>query len=87
MFPGLSGISIYLKDGSTHLIGSLKHRLVRSLVYGICNGLIWQDTTLVEASSRSTAVSETDFARLLGLPFVAVMPKTTSRQKVSIRPA
>ncbi|MBX3598314.1 MAG: PLP-dependent cysteine synthase family protein [Rhizobiaceae bacterium] len=82
-FPGLKGISIYLKDESTHPTGSLKHRLARSLfLYGICNGHIRQGTTLVEASSGSTAVSEAYFARLLGLPFVAVMPRSTSQAKV-----
>ena len=40
-FRGLRGISVYLKDESTHLTGSLKHRLARSLfLYGICNGRI-----------------------------------------------
>ena len=82
-FPGLRGISVYLKDESTHPTGSLKHRLARSLfLYGICNGRIRKGTTLVEASSGSTAVSEAYFARLLGLPFIAVMPRSTSRQKI-----
>ncbi|WP_308218704.1 PLP-dependent cysteine synthase family protein [Ciceribacter sp. RN22] len=83
LFPGLKGISIYLKDESTHPTGSLKHRLARSLfLYGICNGKIHQGTTLVEASSGSTAVSEAYFAQLLGLRFIAVMPYSTSRQKI-----
>jgi cysteine synthase A len=82
-FPGLATTPIYLKDESTHPTGSLKHRLARSLfLYGICNGRIRKGTTLVEASSGSTAVSEAYFARLLGLPFVAVMPRSTSRQKI-----
>jgi cysteine synthase A len=81
--PGLHGISIYLKDESTHPTGSLKHRLARSLfLYGICNGHIREGTTLVEASSGSTAVSEAYFANLLGLPFIAVMPRSTSKEKV-----
>lgn len=83
LFPGLDGISVYLKDESTHPTGSLKHRLARSLfLYGICNGCIGPHTTLVEASSGSTAVSEAYFARLLGLRFIAVMPRSTSRQKI-----
>jgi cysteine synthase A len=83
IFPGLKGISIYLKDESTHPTGSLKHRLARSLfLYGICNGRIRKGTTLVEASSGSTAVSEAYFAKLLDLPFIAVMPEQTSRQKI-----
>ena len=78
------GIDLYLKDESTHPTGSLKHRLARSLfLYGLCNGLIGPDTTIVEASSGSTAISKAFFARLLGLPFVAVVPRTTSPEKVA----
>ena len=85
VFKGLRGISVYLKDESTHPTGSLKHRLARSLfLYGICNGRIRKGTTLVEASSGSTAVSEAYFADLLGLPFIAVMPRSTSRAKIDV---
>jgi len=78
------GVDLYLKDESTHPTGSLKHRLARSLfLYALCNGWLRQGTTVVEASSGSTAVSEAYFARLLGLPFIAVMPKSTSREKVT----
>ncbi len=79
------GISLYLKDESVHPTGSLKHRLARSLVlYGLCNNWISEGTTLVEASSGSTAVSEAYFASLLGLPFVAVMPTSTVREKCDL---
>ena len=81
--PALDGIDIYLKDESTHPTGSLKHRLARSLfLYGICNGRIRHDTPIVEASSGSTAISEAYFARLLGLPFHAVMSAATSAEKI-----
>jgi cysteine synthase A len=81
--PALDGIDIYLKDESTHPTGSLKHRLARSLfLYGICNGRIRHDTPIVEASSGSTAISEAYFARLLGLPFHAVMSASTSAEKI-----
>jgi cysteine synthase len=77
------GIDFYLKDESTHPTGSLKHRLARSLfLYALCNGWVHEGTTIVEASSGSTAVSEAYFARLLGLPFIAVMPGTTSQEKL-----
>lgn len=85
-WPGLSehGIDLYLKDESTHPSGSLKHRLARSLfLYALCNGWLHEGTTVVEASSGSTAVSEAYFARLLGLPFMAVMPRSTSPEKVA----
>jgi cysteine synthase len=79
------GIDLYLKDESTHPTGSLKHRLARSLfLYGLCSGQIAAGSTVVEASSGSTAVSEAYFARMLGLPFVAVMPATTSPEKVAL---
>ena len=81
--PAFEGIDIYLKDESTHPTGSLKHRLARSLfLYGICNGRIRHDTPIVEASSGSTAISEAYFARMLGLPFHAVMSASTSQEKV-----
>lgn len=79
-FPG---ISLYLKDESTHPTGSLKHRLARSLfLYGLCNGWIKEGTTIIEASSGSTAISEAYFARMIGLPFIAVMPTCTARRKI-----
>ena len=79
------GIDLYLKDESVHPTGSLKHRLARSLfLYALCNGWIVEGTTVVEASSGSTAVSEAYFARLLGLPFVAVMPASTSQEKIEL---
>ncbi len=79
------GIDLYLKDESTHPTGSLKHRLARSLfLYALCNGWVHEGSTIVEASSGSTAVSEAYFARLLGLPFVAVMPRSTSAEKIAL---
>jgi cysteine synthase A len=82
--PALPGVHVYLKDESSHPTGSLKHRLARSLfLYALANGWIGEGTTVVEASSGSTAVSEAYFARLLGLPFVAVMPRATSPEKIA----
>ncbi|WP_394938718.1 PLP-dependent cysteine synthase family protein [Psychromicrobium sp. YIM B11713] len=79
------GVQLYLKDESTHRSGSLKHRLARSLfLFGLVNGWIHEGTTIVEASSGSTAVSEAYFARLLGLPFIAVMPRSTSPEKIAL---
>lgn len=79
-----AGIHFYLKDESTHSTGSLKHRLARSLfLYGISSGWIHENTTIVEASSGSTAISEAYFSQLLNLPFIAVMHKNTSLEKVA----
>ncbi|MQY30231.1 L-cysteine desulfhydrase Cds1 [Nocardia aurantia] len=79
------GVQLYLKDESTHPTGSLKHRLARSLfLYAICNGWVTEGTTIVEASSGSTAISEAYFAKLLGLDFVAVVPERTSAEKIAL---
>jgi len=81
--PSANNVSLYLKDESTHPTGSLKHRLARSLfLYGLCNGHIQKDTTIVESSSGNTAISEAYFAKLLQLPFIAVVPKATSQSKI-----
>jgi cysteine synthase A len=82
----LSGpVDLYLKDESTHPTGSLKHRLARSLfLYALCNGWIGPTTTVIDASSGSTAVSEAYFARLIGVPYVAVMSRSTSPAKIAL---
>lgn len=78
-------VQLYLKDETTHITGSLKHRLARSLfLYALCNGWIGENTTVIEASSGSTAVSEAYFAAMLGLPFIAVMPSSTSSAKIAL---
>ena len=82
--PGLPGVELYFKDESSHPTGSLKHRLARSLfLYALCNGWLKPGAPVIEASSGSTAISEAYFARLLGLPFIAVMPATTSKEKIA----
>ena len=82
---GLKGVDIYLKDESTHPTGSLKHRLARSLfLYALVNGKIREGTRVIEASSGSTAVSEAYFARMIGVPFTAVLPKSTAKSKIDL---
>lgn len=82
--PGFPGVELYFKDESSHPTGSLKHRLARSLfLYALCNGWLKPGAPVIEASSGSTAISEAYFARLLGLPFIAVVPATTSQEKIA----
>ena len=83
--PACSRIHLYLKDESSHVTGSLKHRLARSLfLYALTNGWLKEGGVVVEASSGSTAISEAYFARLLRLRFIAVMPATTSKDKIAL---
>ncbi|MDH0636041.1 PLP-dependent cysteine synthase family protein, partial [Pseudomonas sp. GD03860] len=82
--PGFPGVELYFKDESSHPTGSLKHRLARSLfLYALCNGWLRPGAPVIEASSGSTAISEAYFARLLGLPFIAVVPASTSQEKIA----
>jgi cysteine synthase A len=81
--PAFPGIDFYFKDEATHPSGSLKHRLARSLfLYALCNGRLSEGQAVVDASSGSTAISEAWFARMLGLPFTAVMPDCTAPAKI-----
>jgi cysteine synthase A len=81
--PRFPGLTLYLKDESSHPTGSLKHRLARSLfLYALCNHWIGPQSTVIEASSGSTAVSEAYFARMLGLRFIAVVPASTAPPKL-----
>ena len=78
-------IRLYFKDESSHPTGSLKHRLARSLfLYALCNDWIGPDTTIIEASSGSTAVSEAYFAKMLGLRFIAVVPRSIAAAKIDL---
>jgi cysteine synthase A len=80
--PASWGVDLYLKDESVHPTGSLKHRLARSLfLYGLCNGWIGPGTTIVEASSGSTAVSEAYFARLRGCRSSPSCPRRPARAR------
>ncbi|WP_114854069.1 PLP-dependent cysteine synthase family protein [Brachybacterium sp. YJGR34] len=83
--PAHWDIQLYLKDESTHASGSLKHRLARSLfLLALVNGQLRPGMPVIEASSGSTAVSEAHVARMLDIPFIAVIPRGTSRHKVSL---
>ncbi|MGP9694185.1 PLP-dependent cysteine synthase family protein [Brachybacterium sp. AOP25-B2-12] len=83
--PADWGIDVYLKDESTHVTGSLKHRLARSLfLYALVNGWLRPGMPVIEASSGSTAVSEAHVARMLDVPFVAVVPRSTSARKIAL---
>ena len=82
-FSGFPDIRFYFKDEAAHPTGSLKHRLARSLfLYALCNGRLQPGQPVVDASSGSTAISEAWFARMLGVPFTAVLPAGTAPGKL-----
>jgi len=82
-FAGYPDVDVYFKDESTHPTGSLKHRLARSLfLCALCDGKLGPGQVVIDASSGSTAISEAYFARLLELPYIAVMPRCTAPAKI-----
>jgi cysteine synthase A len=69
------GVTLYLKDESGQPTGSVKHRVARAMFrYAIASGRITEGMTVVEATGGNAAVAQAYFARLLGLPYIAVMP-------------
>ncbi|MBO2456204.1 PLP-dependent cysteine synthase family protein [Actinomadura violacea] len=81
--PAEWGVTLHLLDESVHPTGSLKHRTVRAMFrHALRTGRIREGTTIVEATGGNAAVAEAYFARLLGLPFVAVMPRRSSFEKI-----
>ncbi|MEV4252626.1 pyridoxal-phosphate dependent enzyme [Spirillospora sp. NPDC049652] len=77
-------VHLYLLDESTHPTGSLKHRLARALFRdALRRGALEPGATVVEATGGNAAVAQAYVARLLGHPFVAVMPRRSSPEKIA----
>ncbi|MGP3975611.1 pyridoxal-phosphate dependent enzyme [Streptomyces sp. 8N114] len=76
--PALEGIDIYLKDEPALPSGSMKYRLVRAMFcHAIAGGEITPDTPVFAATGGAVAVAGARFAKLLSLPFTAVVPAKT----------
>jgi cysteine synthase A len=79
----IDGVDIYAKDERKQPTGSHKHRLARSLfLQALRQGFINENTILVEAASGGTASSEAYFAKLLNLPYTAVVNRDTPKNKL-----
>src|SRR4051812_30762205 len=77
--PDGTGVDLYLREGSVRPPGPLKRRLARSLfLSALCTGGIQEGARVMGAPSGPPGASGGSFPRLLGLPFVAVMPRSTS---------
>ncbi|GAB2886314.1 PLP-dependent cysteine synthase family protein [Streptomyces mayteni] len=78
----LNGLRLYLKRESAQPSGSHKHRLAAALLtHALVSGWLVKGQPVVEASSGSTAISEAWYCEKLGIPFYAVVPDTTAREK------
>lgn len=76
-------IFIYLKNESKSPTGSLKHRVAwAEIMSALVDGKIGPQTRLYEATSGNTAIGEAYFAKLLGLPYTAVMRPGVSDGKL-----
>ncbi|MCB2186632.1 MAG: pyridoxal-phosphate dependent enzyme [Deltaproteobacteria bacterium] len=72
--PFDSRLRLYLKNEGQSPTGSLKHRVAWGLIMqALVNGEIGPHTSLYEATSGNTGIGEAYFAKLLGLPYTAVM--------------
>lgn len=81
--PFNSGLCLYLKNEGLSPTGSLKHRVAWGLIMqALVNGEIGPNTRLYEATSGNTGIGEAYFAKLLGLPFTAVMRAGISPLKI-----
>lgn len=81
--PFNSGLCLYLKNEGLSPTGSLKHRVAWGLfMQALVNGEIGPSTSLYEATSGNTGIGEAYFAKLLGLPFTAVMRAGISPLKI-----
>ncbi|WP_440099040.1 PLP-dependent cysteine synthase family protein [Streptosporangium sp. H16] len=70
------GVRLWLKDESVQPTGGLKHRLARALfTAAIATGRIMEGTPVVDAAGGAMAIAQAYFARLLDLPYTAVMPE------------
>ena len=83
--PGGRDVDLYLKDESTHPTGVVEASPgaftvpVRAVQRPDRRG-----TTVIEASSGRLPSREAYFARMLGLPFVAVMPRVERAEKIAL---
>ncbi|MBA8957303.1 PLP-dependent cysteine synthase family protein [Actinomadura namibiensis] len=73
--PGDWDVTLWFKDESAHPTGNLKHRAARALFrHSVASGRVTEGTSVVEATGGGAALSQAYFARMLGLPYTAVMP-------------
>lgn len=80
--PFNKNLRLYLKDESKSPTGSLKHRVAwAEIMSALVDGVIGPETHLYESSSGNTAIGEAYFAKVLGLPYTAVMRPGVSDSK------
>jgi cysteine synthase len=77
--PGCDGVEVLLKDESAQPTGSMKYRLVLAMYsHAVASGWVTEDTHVVVGTGGAVAVAGARVARLLGLPFTAVVPGKAS---------
>ncbi|MEW1660755.1 pyridoxal-phosphate dependent enzyme [Streptomyces sp. NPDC093707] len=75
--PALPDLDLHVKDESAQPTGGIKHRLLRELFRAaVEDGALGEVMPVVMGSGGAAAVAGAYHARLLGLPFTAVLPRT-----------
>ncbi|TNY35128.1 PLP-dependent cysteine synthase family protein [Thermomonospora catenispora] len=78
------GVRLHLKDESAQPSGSVKHRLLgAAYADALASGQITEDTTVVMATAGPAAVAGAHFARLIGVEFMTVVPRSTKPEKIA----
>jgi len=70
---------VYLKDESINITGSWRQRIPKNFyLHAVNNQLLEEDKPIISVSPPSLAISEAWYANLLGIPYIAVIPKKCS---------
>ncbi|MFJ4184254.1 PLP-dependent cysteine synthase family protein [Kitasatospora sp. NPDC089509] len=78
-----NGLTLHVKREAEQPSGSHKHRLAAALLtHAVSSGWLSRNQPVVEASSGSTAISEAWYCQKLKIPFYAVVPAGTAKEKL-----
>ncbi|CAJ0571243.1 unnamed protein product, partial [Mesorhabditis spiculigera] len=82
-YPGNPSVDLIFKNETASKTDTLKHRYAWALMmWALVEGNVGPNTTVFEASSGNTAASLAYMCRLVGVPFIAVVPNTLEDTKL-----
>ena len=84
-FSPRPGVRLFAKLEGNNPTGSVKDRIARAMVQAaLDDGTLVPGKTVLEPTSGNTGISLAMLLRRLGYPFVAVMPKSVSPERVQL---
>ena len=77
--------NIYVKIEGNNPFGSIKDRVAKEIIeQGLKDGLIDNDTVVIEATSGNTGIGLAGICKLKGLKFIVVMPENMSVERINL---